>query len=187
MENNSKFDITKYINDDTIRKAAAIHGVIKGAMLIFVCVAALASPMFRAMKNSGDSLLVTFSHGFVILLILLALTGVFMFVRNLLALILQLTGKEETEFGQKYLMFMTVMEASAGDMIAIVFGSLFIILSLFAIITGGDNLAEGSSATALYIISGVFCIAGLSVVIHGIVGTVKNIKSIISIKNEGHF
>ena len=187
MFNNGEFDIDKYINDDTLRKASEINGIIKAVSLIAICVVALKSPILPFMKNSGDSLLITVSHGFKILLIILGIIGILMFLRNLLAFILQITGKEETEFRQKYMMFMAVIEASTGNVFSFLFGCLFIIFSLFAFINGPDNLAEGSTVEGLYIVSGIFLIAGLGIAIFGIVGTVKNIKSLINIKNEGHF
>ena len=40
MFNNGEFDIDKYINDDTLRKASEINGIIKAVSLIAICVVA---------------------------------------------------------------------------------------------------------------------------------------------------
>ena len=82
MFNNGEFDIDKYINDDTLRKASEINGIIKAVSLIAICVVALKSPILPFMKNSGDSLLITVSHGFKILLIILGIIGILMFLRK---------------------------------------------------------------------------------------------------------
>ena len=184
---NGGFDISKYINDDMVRKASEIQGMVKGVMAVVICVFALISPLLPRMRESGVEILITVSYGFTILMILIGVIGLFMFARNLLAFILQVTGKEETGFGQRYMMFMVAVEACTGNIFVIVFGILFIVFSVFAFIEGPNNLAEGSTVEGLYIVSGVFLAAGLGVVIHGVVSTVKTIKSVINMRNEGRF
>ena len=173
-------DISAYISDDNIRKVKAVTGMIKGAMMAGICGFAFFSPMFRAMQNTGDDVMVTSAHGFKLLLILLMVIGVIMALRNLLMLILQLTGNDETEFGRRYTLIMGAMEVNAGRLVQIVMGSLFVIFAGFAFIQGPDKLAEGSTVEGLYIVSGIFVLAGAGVAIGGIIGIIKSIKYYLS-------
>lgn len=172
-------NIERFINDSNLRKASAITGIVKGVMMAGICGFALFSPMFKVMLSQGDKTLNVFGNGFIILLILMMVLGVLSALRNLVTLILMITGNDTDGFGRKYIIVMGLMESNAGRMIQIVMGAIFVVFSVFAISSGADNLAEGSSVEGLYIVSGVFIAAGLGLAIAGIVGMIKSIRNFI--------
>ena len=75
---------------------------------------------------------------------------------------------------------MGALESKAGRVFQIVFGGLFVALSLFAFTQGPDMLAEGSTVESLYIVSGIFTLAGIVLIISAIIGIVKSVKFYLS-------
>lgn len=172
-------DMERFISDSNFRKINALVGIVKGAMMAGICGFAVLSPMFKAMINQGDRQLNLFGYGFVILLILMIVIGVLSAIRNLITLILMMTGNDTDGFGRKYIIVMGLIESNTGRMIQIVMGSIFVIFSVFAISSGADHLAEGSSIEGLYIVSGVFIAAGLGLAIAGVIGIIKSFRNYI--------
>ena len=177
---NGGFDAQRFINDGNVRKISAVVGVIRGVMMAGICSFAILSPIFKAMRSRGDETLNSFGQGFVILLILLLVVGVLSAVRNLITLILMMTGKDTEGFGQKYIMVMGLLEANMGRMVQIVMGAFFVVFSVFAFAKGPNMLAEGSTVEGLYIVSGIFIAAGLGLAIGGTVGIIKSVRNFFS-------
>ena len=172
-------NIERFINDGNLRKVTAVTGVIKGAMMAGICGFALFSPMFKAMQSQGDKTINVFGTGFVILLILMIVIGALSALRNLVTLILMMTGNDSEGFGRKYIVIMGLLESNTGRLIQMVMGGIFVFISVFAMSSGKNMMAEGSSIEGLYVVSGIFTAVGLGLVISGVIGIVKSVRNFI--------
>lgn len=173
-------DLYEFVNNPAVRKAKAVIGIVKGVMVTGICAFALVSPLFSRFESTNDDVFLMFSRGMKILLILFIVMGVLMALRNLLILILQFSGNDTAGAGHKYIVIVGALESNAGRVFQIVFGGLFVALSLFAFTQGPDMLAEGSTVESLYIVSGIFTLAGIGLIISAIIGIVKSVKFYLS-------
>ena len=174
------YDPEHFIDDETVRRVITVIGMVKGLALCAICVYILFSPMWERMRETKDEVILFSVHGFRILLILFIIIGAVMFLRHLLSLIIQLGGMDEDGFGRKYIVIMGVMESNTGRLVQAVMGIIFTVFSIFAIKDGATMLTEGSDETVLYIISGVFCLAGTGMFVSAIIGVVKSIREFLS-------
>ena len=173
-------DIYEFINNPAVRKAKAVMGIVKGVMAVGMCTFALVSPLFKKFWSTDDEVFLMFSKGVQILLVLFIVMGAVMALRNLLMLILQFSGNDTTGAGHKYIIIMGALESNAGRVFQIVFGGMFAGFAYFAFTKGPGMLAEGNTVESLYIVSGIFILAGLGLIIGGIIGIVKSVKYYLS-------
>ena len=173
-------DIYEFINNPAVRKAKAVMGIVKGVMAAGMCTFALVSPLFKKFWSTDDEVFLMFSKGVQILLVLFIVMGAVMALRNLLMLILQFSGNDTTGAGHKYIIIMGALESNAGRVFQIVFGGMFAGFAYFAFTKGPGMLAEGNTVESLYIVSGIFILAGLGLIIGGIIGIVKSVKYYLS-------
>lgn len=170
------FDIDKILNDSTMLKIMAVKGIVSSVIMIFVCITAFRSRLFDAMIESKDPVMETFFHGFKTLLLILIVMGALSLIRHGLSLYIQISGNEDTRWGRKYLLLTSVLAANAQRLIQLVMGGLFVAFSLFAFIDGPNMLAEGNTVTELYIVSGIFTLAGLGLIISAVIGIIRSIR-----------
>ncbi len=173
-------DIYEFVNNPAVRKAKAVMGIVKGVMAVGMCTFALVSPLFKKLWSTDDEVFLMFSKGMQILLVLFIVMGAVMALRNLLMLILQFSGNDTTGAGHKYIIIMGALESNAGRVFQIVFGGMFAGFAYFAFTKGPGMLAEGNTVESLYIVSGIFILAGLGLIIGGIIGIVKSVKYYLS-------
>ena len=170
------FDIDKILNDSTMLKIMAVKGIVSSVIMIFVCITAFRSRLFDTMLESKDPVMETFFHGFKILLLIFIVMGALSLIRHGLSLYIQISGNENTRWGRKYLLLTSVLAANAQRLIQLVMGGLFVAFSLFAFINGPNMLAEGNTVTELYIVSGIFTLAGLGLIISAVIGIIRSIR-----------
>ena len=170
------FDIDKILNDSTMLKIMTIKGIVSSIIMIFICVTALRSGLFDSMIESKDPVMETFSHGFKTLLLIFIVMGALSLIRHGLSLYIQISGNEDTRWGRKYLLLTSVLSANVQRLFQLVMGGLFVAFSLFAFIDGPNMLAEGNTVTELYIVSGIFTLAGLGLVISAVIGIIRSIR-----------
>ena len=170
------FDIDKILNDSTLLKIMAVKGIVSSIIMIFVCITAFRSGLFDSMIESKDPVMETFSHGFKTLLLIFIVMGALSLIRHGLSLYIQISGNEDTRWGRKYLLLTSVLSANVQRLFQLVMGGLFVAFSLFAFIDGPNMLAEGNTVTELYIVSGIFTLAGLGLIISAIIGIIRSIR-----------
>ncbi|HAL01813.1 MAG TPA: hypothetical protein DCP07_00470 [Lachnospiraceae bacterium] len=170
------FDIDKILNDSTLLKIMAVKGIVSSIIMIFVCITAFRSGLFDSMIESKDPVMETFSHGFKTLLLIFIVMGALSLIRHGLSLYIQISGNEDTRWGRKYLLLTSVLSANVQRLFQLVMGGLFVAFSLFAFIDGPNMLAEGNTVTELYIVSGIFTLAGLGLVISAVIGIIRSIR-----------
>ena len=102
--------------------------------------------------------------------------GALSLIRHGLSLYIQISGNEDTRWGRKYLLLTSVLSANVQRLFQLVMGGLFVAFSLFAFIDGPNMLAEGNTVTELYIVSGIFTLAGLGLVISAVIGIIRSIR-----------
>ena len=170
------FDIDKILNDSTMLKIMTIKGIVSSIIMIFICITAFRSGLFDSMIESKDPVMETFSHGFKTLLLIFIVMGALSLIRHGLSLYIQISGNEDTRWGRKYLLLTSVLSANVQRLFQLVMGGLFVAFSLFAFIDGPNMLAEGNTVTELYIVSGIFTLAGLGLVISAVIGIIRSIR-----------
>ncbi len=170
------FDIDKILNDSTMLKIMTIKGIVSSIIMIFICITALRANLFNRMQETKDPVVETFFHGFRILLIILLVIGFLSLIRHGLSLYIQVSGNEDSRWGKKYLLLTSVLAANAQRFMQFVMGVIFIAFSMFAFIDGPNMLAEGNTVTELYIVSGIFTLAGLGLIISAVIGIIRSIR-----------
>ena len=169
------------MNEEQIRSLrnakTAISLVKSGVAAIVMVYVLIGAPILPAMRQSGDETLMSFAGFFSVLLCVFLGICIIDFIRNLILLILFYTGNDESEFGRKYVNLMGVIQQCAGQIFQIIFGIAFLSFSVFAITKGPSMLAEGSDLNTLYIVSGVFVLAGVIIITSGVIGLIRAIRN----------
>ncbi len=161
-----------------LRNARLTIDLIKGVAISGILLYALLNnPLLAQMKQADDELLNTFAKVFSALLILIFVIALVSAIRNGIALIICLTGNDESGKGHRYIELMDHISSNTGRIFQIIMGAAFIIMASFAFKDGPSALAEGSSLSALYIVSGIFIVAGLGLVITGVIGIIRSFKT----------
>ncbi len=181
FRNMSQGDIEEFVNSAAVRRARALMGIVKGLMAVGVCSYVLFfTPFFTKFAEVDDDIARMFVKGMKALLILFIIMGALLFVRSLLILILDLTGNSSAGSGHTLIVIAGALEANAGRVFQMIFGMIFLAFTFFAFTQGPDMLAEGSTVEGLYIVSGIFALAGLGLIIGAIIGIVKSVKYYLS-------
>ena len=181
FRNISQGDIEEFVNSAAVRRARALMGIVKGLMAVGVCSYVLFfTPFFTRFDEIDDDISRVFVGGMKALLILFIIMGALLFVRSLLILILDLTGNSSAGAGHTLIVIAGALEANAGRVFQMIFGMIFLAFTFFAFTQGPDMLAEGSTVEGLYIVSGIFGLAGLGLIISAIIGIVKSVKYYLS-------
>ena len=174
-------NIEEFVNNPVVRKARALMDLVKGLMAVGICSYVLFfTPFFDRFSEIEDDIAQVFAKGMKALLVLFIVMGFLMFIRSLVVLILLQTGNDGTGAGHRFIVIVGAMQANAGRVFQIVFGGIFVAFSFFAFTQGPDMLAEGSTVEGLYIVSGIFTLAGLGLIIGAIIGIVKSVKYYLS-------
>lgn len=174
-------NIEEFVNNPIVRKARALMDLVKGLMAVGICSYVLFfTPFFDRFSEIEDDIAQVFAKGMKALLVLFIVMGFLMFIRSLVVLILLQTGNDGTGAGHRFIVIVGAMQANAGRVFQIVFGGIFVAFSFFAFTQGPDMLAEGSTVEGLYIVSGIFTLAGLGLIIGAIIGIVKSVKYYLS-------
>ncbi len=179
--NTSQGDIDEFVNSAAVRRARALIGIVKGLIDVGVCSCVLFfTSFFMRFDEIDDGIIRVFLGGMKALLILFIIMGALLFVRSLLILILDLTGNSSAGAGHTLIVIVGALEANAGRVFRIIFGMILLAFTFFAFTQGPDMLAEGSTVEGLYIVSGIFALAGLGLIISAIIGIVKSVKYYLS-------
>ena len=174
-------NIEEFVNNPIVRKARALMDLVKGLMAVGICSYVLFfTPFFDGLSETEDDIAQVFAKGMKALLVLFIVMGFLMFIRSLVVLILLQTGNDGTGAGHRFIVIVGAMQANAGRVFQMVFGGIFVAFSFFAFTQGPDMLAEGSTVEGLYIVSGIFTLAGLGLIIGAIIGIVKSVKYYLS-------
>ncbi len=174
-------NIEEFVNNPIVRKARALMDLVKGLMAVGICSYVLFfTPFFDRLSETEDDIAQVFAKGMKVLLVLFIVMGFLMFIRSLVVLILLQTGNDGTGAGRRFIVIVGAMQANAGRVFQMVFGGIFVAFSFFAFTQGPDMLAEGTTVESLYIVSGIFTLAGLGLIIGAIIGIVKNVKYYLS-------
>ncbi len=174
-------NIEEFVNNPIVRKARALMDLVKGLMAVGICSYVLFfTPFFDRFSEIEDDIAQVFTKGMKALLVLFIVMGFLMFIRSLVVLILLQTGNDGTGAGHRFIVIVGAMQANAGRVFQMVFGGIFVAFSFFAFTQGPDMLAEGSTVEGLYIVSGIFTLAGLGLIIGAIIGIVKSVKYYLS-------
>ncbi len=174
-------NIEEFVNNPIVRKARALMDLVKGLMAVGICSYVLFfTPFFDRFSEIEDDIAQVFAKGMKALLVLFIVMGFLMFIRSLVVLILLQTGNDGTGAGHRFIVIVGAMQANAGRVFQMVFGGIFVAFSFFAFTQGPDMLAEGSTVEGLYIVSGIFTLAGLGLIIGAIIGIVKSVKYYLS-------
>ena len=174
-------NIEEFVNNPIVRKARALMDLVKGLMAVGICSYVLFfTPFFDRFSEIEDDIAQVFAKGMKALLVLFIIMGFLMFIRSLVVLILLQTGNDGTGAGHRFIVIVGAMQANAGRVFQMVFGGIFVAFSFFAFTQGPDMLAEGSTVEGLYIVSGIFTLAGLGLIIGAIIGIVKSVKYYLS-------
>ena len=158
-----------------LRKVNAIRGVISGALTAGVCIYAFFSPMFARFRDTEDEVFELAANGMQLILIMFAVLGLLIFLRNLLTLIIIFTGNEYSAFSEKYLELAGFLESNTGRLASIVISVIITAFGAFAIGGGAAGLTEGDPM-ALYIVAGVFIAAGVGTAVVNLIGLIRSIR-----------